>query len=88
LKISAAKVALIAVFATLQALLSVFPFTITIGTSGQITLGVIGGPLIGILLGPFFGGAAVLVGSVVGVFLNPAGALFGFLTVVPPTVGA
>ena len=88
MKISAAKVALIAVFATLQALLSVFPFTITIGTSGQITLGVIGGPLVGILLGPFFGGAAVLVGSVVGVFLNPAGALFGFLTVVPPTVGA
>jgi hypothetical protein len=88
LKISAAKVALIAVFAALQALLSVFPYSLTIGTSGEITLGVIGGSLIGILLGPFFGGAAVLVGSVAGIFLNPAGALFGFLTVVPPTMGA
>jgi len=88
LKITATEVALVAVFAALQALLSVFPFTITIGVSGQITLGVIGGPLIGILLGPFFGGLAVLVGSVVGVVLNPAGAIFGFLTIIPPSVGA
>jgi len=88
LKITATKVALVAVFAALQALLSVFPFTMTIGVSGEITLGVIGGPLIGILLGPFFGGLAVLIGSAVGVALNPAGALFGFFTVIPPAVGA
>jgi len=88
LKTTATQVALVAVFAALQALLSVFPFTITIGVSGQITLGVIGGPLIGILLGPFFGGLAVLIGSAVGVVLNPAGALFGFLTIIPPAVGA
>jgi len=88
LKITATKVALIAVFAALQAVLSVFPFSITIGVSGQITLGVIGGPLIGILLGPFFGGVAVLIGSTVGAALNPAGAIFGFWTIIPPTVGA
>ena len=88
MKSSAAKVALIADFGALQALLSVLPFTITIGVSGQITLGVIGGPLIGLILGPFFGGSAVLVGSLAGVFLNPAGAIFGFLTVIPPTVAA
>jgi hypothetical protein len=88
LKITATKVALVAVFAALQAVLSVFPFTMTIGVSGQITLGVIGGPLIGILLGPFFGGLAVLIGSLVGVALNPAGAIFGFFTVIPPAVGA
>jgi hypothetical protein len=88
LKITATKVALVAVFAALQAVLSVFPFTITIGVSGQITLGVIGGPLIGILLGPFFGGSAVLIGSIVGAALNPIGAIFSFWTVIPPTVGA
>ena len=88
MRITAAEVALIAVFAALQALLSVFPFTLTIGVSGQITFGVIGGPLIGILLGPFSGGLAVLIGSFVGVVLNPAGALFGFLTIIPPTVAA
>jgi hypothetical protein len=88
MRLSATKIALISVFAALQALLSVFPFTITIGTSGQITLGVIGGPLIGILFGPVFGGLAVLIGSFVGVFLNPGGALFGVLTVIPPSLAA
>lgn len=88
MRITATKVALIAVFGALQTLLSVLPFTITIGVSGQITLGVIGGPLIGILMGPFFGGSAVLIGSLAGFFLNPSGAIFGVLTVIPPTVGA
>ncbi len=88
MKLSTVDVALIAVFAALQALLSVFPFTITIGVSGQITLGVIGGPLIGILLGPITGGLSVLIGSLAGVFLNPAGAIFGVLTIIPPFFGA
>jgi hypothetical protein len=88
MKLSTVDVALIAVFAALQAVLSIFPFTITIGVSGSITLGVVGGPLIGILLGPIIGGFAVLIGSVIGVFLNPAGALFGILTIIPPFFGA
>ena len=87
-RLSAVSVALVGVFAALQVVLSVLPFTITIGVSGQITLGVIGGSLIGILLGPLLGGVAVLVGSLVGVFLNPAGAIFGFLSVLPPFLGA
>lgn len=88
MRITATKVALIADFGALQTLLSVLPFTITIGVSGQITLGVIGGPLIGILLGPFYGGLAVFIGSLAGIFLNPSGAIFGLLTVLPPTVAA
>jgi hypothetical protein len=88
MRLSATKIALVSVFAALQALLSVFPFSITIGVSGQITMGVIGGPLIGILFGPLFGGLAVLIGSFVGVFINPGGALFGVLTVIPPTLAA
>lgn len=88
MKLTTTDIALIAVFAAFQALLSVFPFTLTVGVSGQITLGVIGGPLIGILLGPVVGSLATLVGSVVGVFLNPGGALFGVLTIIPPFLGA
>jgi len=87
-KITAKKIALIADFGALQTLLSILPYSMTIGVSGQITLGVIGGPLIGILLGPFFGGIAVLIGSLAGVFLNPSGAIFGLFTVLPPTVAA
>jgi hypothetical protein len=88
MKLSAVNVALMAVFASLQALLSVLPFSITIGISGEITLGVIGGPLIGILLGPIIGGGAVLIGSLIGAFLNPAGAIFGIFSVLPPFFGA
>jgi biotin transporter BioY len=88
LKLSTVRIASIAVFAALQALLAVLPFTITIGVSGQITLGIIGGSLIGILLGPITGGLAVLVGSFVGVALNPGGALFGILTPIAPFLGA
>jgi len=88
LKLSTIKIASIAVFAALQALLAVLPFSITIGVSGQITLGIIGGSLIGILLGPVIGGLAVLIGSFVGVALNPAGALFGMLSPISPFLGA
>jgi len=88
MKISTVNVALIAVFAALQALLAIFPFTITIGVSGQITLGIIGGSLIGILLGPIIGGLAVLIGSFIGIFLNPAGAIFSIFTIIPPSLGA
>ncbi|MEM2111047.1 MAG: hypothetical protein QXX08_04110, partial [Candidatus Bathyarchaeia archaeon] len=88
MKIQTKDIALIVVFASLQAILSIFPFTITIGVSGQITLALIGGPLIGILLGPFIGGLAVLIGSFVGLFLNPSGAIFGAFSVIPPFLGA
>lgn len=88
LRLRTTDLALIALFAALQAILAVLPFTITIGVSGQITLGVVGGPLIGILLGPVNGGLAVLIGALIGTFLNPAGAIFGVLTVLPPFIGA
>ena len=89
MKLTAVRVAFIAVFAAFQAVLSAFPFTIAVGVTGySITLGLIGGPLIGILLGPIMGGTAVLIGSLVGVFVNPSGAILGLLTVIPPSCGA
>lgn len=88
MKLTAVDIALMAVFAALQVFLTTVPFTITVGVSGQITLGVIGGSLIGIVLGPLVGGLAVLIGSLAGFFLNPASALFGPFTVIPPFLGA
>lgn len=80
--------ALIAVFAALHTVLSSLPYTITIGVSGSITLGVISSPLIGILLGPITGGTTVVIGSVIAMFINPAGAIFGFVSFLPATLGA
>ena len=89
MKLSTVDVALMAVFAALQAILSYLPFTIAAGVPGGfITLGVIGGSLIGVLLGPVVGGAAVLIGSLVGVFVNPPGAILGIFTIIPPSAGA
>ena len=81
-------IALITIFAAFHAVLSILPYTITIGVSGSITLGVISAPLVGIILGPISGGLAVLIGSIVGMFINPAGAIFGALSFLPATVGA
>jgi hypothetical protein len=81
-------IALIAVFAALHTVLSSLPFTITIGVSGSITLGVVSAPLIGILLGPMSGGISVLIGSIIAMFINPAGAVFGAISFLPATIGA
>lgn len=82
-------IALIAVFAALHAVLSSLPYSIAIGVGGgSITLGVISAPLVGILLGPISGGISVLIGSVIGMFLNPAGAIFGAISFLPATIGA
>ncbi len=80
-------IALIVVFAALHVVLSSLPYTITIGVSGAITLGVISAPLIGIILGPILGGVTVLIGSVIGMFINPTGAIFGVLSFLPATLG-
>lgn len=87
--LSSKGIALVAIFASLQAVLSSLPYTIPVGVpGGQITLGVIGASLIGIIVGPILGGLAVLIGSLIGIFINPPGAIFGALSVLPPTLGA
>jgi hypothetical protein len=88
MKLSTVEIALIAIFAALQAILTTLPYSIPIGVAGFITLGLIGGAMIGILLGPVIGGFAVLLGSFIGILLNPGGAILGFLTVIPPASGA
>ncbi len=88
MKSSALRIALIAVFGALQAVLSWIPYSIPLGVSGSITFGLIGGTLIGILLGPATGGLAVLIGSYVTTFLNPAAAIFGLFSPIPAFLGA
>jgi hypothetical protein len=85
---TAKGIAVVAVFAAFHTVLSSLPYTIAIGVSGSITLGVVSAPLIGIILGPIAGGLAVLIGSVIAMFINPAGAIFGFLSFLPATLGA
>lgn len=85
---TARSLSAIAVFAAVQAVVTVVPFSIAIGVSGSITLGVVTAPMIGLLIGPVAGGLSVAVGSLIGLFLNPAGAIFGFLTILPPALGA
>jgi hypothetical protein len=87
-KLSTRSLSAIGVFAALQAVVSVIPFSIAIGVSGSITLGVVTAPLFGLLLGFGAGTIAVLVGSIVGLFINPSGAIFGFLTAIPPALAA
>ena len=86
--LTARQVSAIAIFAAIQAVATVIPFSIAIGVSGSITLGVVTAPLIGLLLGPLTGGFSVLVGALIGLFLNPAGAIFGILTPLPAALGA
>ena len=82
-------IALIAVFAALHTVLSSLPYTIAIGVGGgTITLGVVSSPLIGILLGPISGGIAAMIGSIIAMFINPAGAIMGAASFIPATVGA
>ena len=81
--------AIITIFAAIHAVLSSLPYTITIGIGGgSITLGVISAPLIGIILGPISGGIAVTIGSIIGMFINPSGAILGFISFLPPAIGA
>lgn len=87
-RLSTRYISAIAVFAAVQAVVTMIPFTIAIGVSGSITLGVVTAPLIGFLLGPIPAGISVLVGSLIGLFLNPSGAIFGPLTALPPALGA
>ncbi len=80
--------ALIGIFASVDLVLTIFPYTITVGTSGHISLGMFAAPVIGFLLGPIYGVIAVVIGSIIGFIVNPAGAVLGPLTLIPPALSA
>ncbi|NWF95468.1 MAG: hypothetical protein HXY34_04960 [Candidatus Thorarchaeota archaeon] len=76
------------IFAAVHAVLTYLPYSITLGATGMISMGVISGPLIGCLLGPFFGSVAVMIGSVVGVVIQPSDIIIRILTPLASTTGA
>ncbi|MEA1994435.1 MAG: ECF transporter S component [Euryarchaeota archaeon] len=82
------KIAYAGVMAALMAVAGFFPAIPLFGLGKAITLGAIVMPMIGVLLGPFIGGYAALVGALIGETIAPYGAVFGFLTFIPPTLGA
>ncbi|MHA2045592.1 MAG: hypothetical protein ACW99G_12410, partial [Candidatus Thorarchaeota archaeon] len=55
---------------------------------GEISFGLVSAPIIGFLLGPFFGVIAVLIGSLLALFINPLIAILGPFTVLATAAGA
>lgn len=80
--------ALTGIFAAVQLVLTVFPFSFAIGGGGFLTLGLVGAPIIGFLLGPFFGTVSVVIGSFLGVMINVAAHPLAWFTPIAPAAGA
>jgi hypothetical protein len=81
--------ALTCVFAAVQLVMTLFPLTIPIGgTGGYLSLGLVSAPIIGYFLGTFFGASAVLIGSLIGIVIYPAAAVYGYFTPLAPAAAA
>ncbi|MHA1587651.1 MAG: hypothetical protein ACTSV9_02625 [Candidatus Thorarchaeota archaeon] len=80
--------ALTGVFGAVHLVVTIIPYSLSVGGGGVISFGLVSGAIIGFLLGPFFGTIAVLIGSLAGGFVNPSIALFGLLTPLAPATGA
>ncbi|MHA2190203.1 MAG: hypothetical protein ACXAAP_08225 [Candidatus Thorarchaeota archaeon] len=80
--------ALTGVFAALHFVMTIFPFAPSIGGGGVISIGLISAPIIGYILGERYGTLAVLIGSILGIFANPAVAIIGLFTPLAPTASA
>ena len=80
--------ALTGVFGAVHLVVTIIPYSLSVGGGGVISFGLVSGAIIGFLLGPFFGTIAVLIGSMAGGFVNPSIALFGLLTPLAPATGA
>lgn len=81
-KLSTKKIALVAVYAAMLAVVSRLPgIPILVGgKSGSIELTVMLYPIVGILFGPYIGALAALMGNIV-IFLIPKMSVFGLLTI-------
>jgi len=80
--------ALTGVFAAIHLVITLIPFSIAIGGGGSISFGLVSAPIIGFLLGPFFGVIAVVIGSLLAMFINPLIAILGPFTVLATAAGA
>ncbi|HUI00759.1 MAG TPA: hypothetical protein VLX56_03925 [Nitrososphaerales archaeon] len=86
-RIGTRRLATIAVFAAIYAVLSLIPVSRLIGNLSFLTMAEVFSPLVGMVLGPFEGGLAVFVGTFAGIALgHPVG--FDGLDFVPGVVAA
>jgi hypothetical protein len=87
-KVYAYPWALTGIFAAVHLVITLIPFTIAIGGGGSISFGLVSAPILGFLLGPFYGVIAVVIGSLLAMFINPTIAILGPFTVFATAAGA
>ncbi|MFW9805838.1 MAG: hypothetical protein ACFFFK_03855 [Candidatus Thorarchaeota archaeon] len=80
--------ALTGIFGAVHLIITLIPFNLSIGGGGEISFGLVSAPIVGFLLGPFFGVIAVLIGSLLAIFINPTLAVLGPFTVIATAAGA
>ncbi len=79
--------ALTGIFGAIHLIITLIPFNISIG-GGEISFGLVSAPIMGFLLGPFYGVIAVILGSVIALFINPLIAVLGPFTILATAAGA
>ncbi len=79
--------ALTGIFGAVHLIITLIPYNLSVG-GGEISFGLVSAPIIGFLLGPFFGVIAVLIGSLLALFINPFIAIIGPFTVIATAAGA
>ena len=80
--------ALTGIFAAFHLIITLIPFSLSVSGTGFISFGMISATIVGFLLGPFFGPISVLIGSYLGIFMNPEIAILGFATPIATAGGA
>ncbi|MCF2136144.1 MAG: hypothetical protein K9W43_02800 [Candidatus Thorarchaeota archaeon] len=82
------KWSFIGIFAAIQVVATIMPYSVAIGAEGTISIGLITAPLIGILLGPYAGTIAVGIGSLLGIWVSPLSGIMGIFTPLATISGA
>ncbi|UCH04289.1 MAG: hypothetical protein JSW05_12070 [Candidatus Thorarchaeota archaeon] len=80
--------ALTGIFAAVHLVITLIPFSLSVSGTGVISFGMISASIVGYLLGPFFGTVSVLIGSYLGIFINPEIAVLGLTTPIATAAGA
>lgn len=80
--------ALTGVFAAIHFVVTLLPFSLSVSGTGVISFGMVSSVIVGFLLGPLYGTIAVLVGSFLGMFVDPALMVIGLATPIATAAGA